>query len=398
MGGWNTKPFGNDTASDWLYELQKAADDRILTSALQAVQGASPRIDASTGEIALAAATVVWAARNEPVKTLPEIAQAWVKHRGYVPPDAIVDMAIFAVQLVLQASELRELWKESRSFSKWENQTAQLLRELQESRALPVLVRTAKPPGQPRLLYKLIETVSPDSSGPAREKLNKALTELIDVNAELPRSFLSPLSAVAKQGLNAEAALLLQRGADINPPSDLLTSAPLTHAAGSGHVEMINFLLANGAHLHDEILINAENGSRVLAGHPNAVPFRFSPALWYAVSMGSIPAVDALLRHGADLHQKDLNGESLLHKAAYAGQTEMIEYLVRRGIDVNTTKSRNEGPIHLAVAAGRTDALRRLLELGADPNMQREGAWSALEEAKDRWPELVPLLIQHGAR
>ena len=110
MGTWNTKPFGNDTASDWLWELEKALDESILQTALGA--------DAK-GDETIAAAAVVEAARRQPIGALPPKAKGWVSERGFVPSDALVKQAMAAVEKIRNHSELRELWEESGSLKSW---------------------------------------------------------------------------------------------------------------------------------------------------------------------------------------------------------------------------------------------------------------------------------------
>ena len=149
MGTWNVKPFGNDTAGDWLWKLEKAKDESVLNAAL----GANAEADE-----AIAAAAVIEAARRQPIGKLPPKAKAWVSERGFVPSDALVERAIAAVEKIKTRSELRELWAESGSLTKWLKEMDSLLSGLREIQSLPPPLRES---GIPSTSSPLQETQPP---------------------------------------------------------------------------------------------------------------------------------------------------------------------------------------------------------------------------------------------
>lgn len=400
MGAWNTKPFGNDTASDWLYKLEKATNESVVLQALDEITTGSGLDDASACEEAVAAAVLVAAARSNPIGTVPPLGKAWVKQRGYVPSDAIVRRAAAAVEAIMQKSDLQELWEESRSYPAWQREMQQLLARLRELETIPAPTRQPQSPPRPRLLCKMIEMLSPESEGPVRDKVRQQLAALEDVNAYLPRSLKSPLAAVAAQGLIPEAELLLARGAKVNLDPGNYGNSPLEYAAANNQAGMIEFLLTHGAELHEDLVLDASTGVPAHQDYTGAtMTVRVCHALWSAVRGGAILAVNALLNHGADLNQKDLNGETLIHKAVYHNQIEMIEFLVQSGLDINARKQGDETPLHWAVQGRRTECVRRLLELGADPNpISGYAEGTALDMIEDRESEIARLLIQYGGR
>jgi len=141
MGTWNTKPFGNDKASDWLWELEQAKDDSVIKAAFEA--------DADADET-VAAAAVVAAARRQPIGALPPKAKAWVGVIGWAlgledrifPYDSQLDSTSFvyrwqilsptkqfvssahlrAEKEILQAREVAESWL-------WRARTTQIQKE-----------------------------------------------------------------------------------------------------------------------------------------------------------------------------------------------------------------------------------------------------------------------------
>ena len=113
MGAWGVGPFDNDTAADWLAELEELGEAAIrdaLTAAADPGDDAYIEIDAAAE--ALAAAEIVAASCGHAAPSLPAAALAWVGAHG-VPPDDLVELALGAAKRVGDASELRELWDEA---------------------------------------------------------------------------------------------------------------------------------------------------------------------------------------------------------------------------------------------------------------------------------------------
>ncbi|KAM0868084.1 hypothetical protein ACQ4PT_041561 [Festuca glaucescens] len=73
--------------------------------------------------------------------------------------------------------------------------------------------------------------------------------------------------------------------------------------------------------------------------------------LEHAVSGGNLPAVRFLLDHGADLHQENEQGATVLKLAATKGKCEIVKLLLSRGADVHG-KSEEGTPLHFAAIKG----------------------------------------------
>jgi hypothetical protein len=115
MGTWGTGPFDDDNASDWVWELQEAADWRVVEDALRgaAEVDAGAYLEAPDGQIAWAAATVVAAADASTV-TVPDEVSRWVEAHKSSRPSDIRPLASTALRRVLaDNSELVELWQEA---------------------------------------------------------------------------------------------------------------------------------------------------------------------------------------------------------------------------------------------------------------------------------------------
>jgi len=376
MGTWNTKPFGNDKASDWLWKLEEAKDDSVLKAAFEA--------DADADET-VAAAAVIEAARREPIGKLPPKAKAWVSEGGFVPSDELVKQAIVVVEKIKTKSELRELWEESNSFKSWLKQMDSLLTGLREAQSLPPLTRIPKSP-TPRRLDKIIEKIKPDEESPLRNKLREKLEELTDLEASITGKVVSktPLTLLAQQGLLPEAKRLVERGAKINPIHQGLTSqTPLKMACVHGRAEMVDWLLEQGAEMQ--------------------------PAnVYLAIQSGSIATIQVLVKHGLQLDQFDqkwTHYETLLHKAVAANHPHVIEFLFKSGMSLEVQDSL-EGTA-LKKAANQTNesinndtkkVIEMLLSLGANPNAKSKHGFTALDLVSKSRPDISELIKKHGGR
>jgi hypothetical protein len=95
MGTWGSGPFDDDTASDWVWELQEANDWGVVET---------PRR----------------AAADDPSVAVPDEVKEWLDRRRGDRPEAVRPLALSAVRRVLAAqSELVELWAEAGELDEW---------------------------------------------------------------------------------------------------------------------------------------------------------------------------------------------------------------------------------------------------------------------------------------
>jgi len=92
MGTWDEGSFGNDTACDWSYGLEKVNDLRYVETTLDKVlaYGAGEMVPADAAECAVAAAEVIarlkgrWGEED----SYTETTDAWVRSHPVSPPPA----------------------------------------------------------------------------------------------------------------------------------------------------------------------------------------------------------------------------------------------------------------------------------------------------------------------
>jgi ankyrin repeat protein len=124
-----------------------------------------------------------------------------------------------------------------------------------------------------------------------------------------------PLLVAARENSVNAASILLNHGATI------LTPGIMREAARQGHEDFVRMLVERGFDLSA----------------------RFSP-LWEAVSSGSLPLVEYLIRHGANPCQVDDELiHPAIHRAADEGHLEILKLLLEHGADPWRVRTVREG-------------------------------------------------------
>jgi ankyrin repeat protein len=115
-----------------------------------------------------------------------------------------------------------------------------------------------------------------------------------------------------------------------------------------------------------------------------------------------VQRIKSMLKDSPDLiNAKDQQtGQTLLQKAAAAGQLEVAKYLLASGadIDAKNPKYADRTALHYAAEAGHRAMVELLLEKGANVNVGDSDAWTALHLAVENgYRNLVELLVDHHA-
>ncbi len=178
---------------------------------------------------------------------------------------------------------------------------------------------------------------------------------------------------------------LLQKNPELIAARNSEGATPLSMAAG-GHLEIVKFLLQQGADLNTV----GQDGT----------------ALHIAVWEAQEEITLFLLERGLDPSATSASGETALMAAGYKGLTQIGMILIEYGAEVNCRTSKGttdmfdtsppvcgESPLHLAAAYGHRDFVELLLKNGADKNIedhtgQRPVHWAV----RYKQDELVPLL------
>ncbi len=123
MGAWSHEPFGNDTAGDWVYQLEDARGLDFLEQTLDhALDMDEEYLEAPEAEEALAAVEVLvhLLGKGAGFEKLPEDVGTWAAACTEKPTQPLVQKALLALARIgSESSELRELWEESEDFEAW---------------------------------------------------------------------------------------------------------------------------------------------------------------------------------------------------------------------------------------------------------------------------------------
>jgi len=250
----------------------------------------------------------------------------------------------------------------------------------------------------------------------------------------------TPLHWAAQKGDEEAVRLLLSKGADINafwadvllwdwgkPTEYFQWRTPLHQAILYGHTGIVRVLIDHGADVNackkdpiagkrlwvetplgTAIMYGGGEMARLLldAGARADLPAEYDQSpLALAVGTDDLDTVRLLLHHGADIHEIDSDGSTLLHRAAGNGSTSVAEFLLTEGADVNAaTDDWRTTPLHEAAANAPPALVALLLSHGAHVNARETAtsgnifAGTPLHAAirTDR-KRNIELLIAHGA-
>jgi len=190
-----------------------------------------------------------------------------------------------------------------------------------------------------------------DVSGGKVERVREALKSNPGFANKVRPGWGTALHEAARSGRTDTAELLLKNGSDVNA-RDGEGETPLYVAAKwGGHVDVSRLLIANKADVNapdndgktplcraaaggytNLIVLLLENGADVNAGDK----FRNCP-LSTAIMNNRYGVVPLLLSHGANPIVKDLNGDSMLDRAALQGSPALAELLLPYFKDTNST-------------------------------------------------------------
>jgi ankyrin repeat protein len=219
----------------------------------------------------------------------------------------------------------------------------------------------------------------------------------------------TPLHYAAASGKTDAAAVLLEKGADINASARGRT--PLEIAAREKHRDVVKLLVAKGADVSasstDLLYLAAWHGYRELAeacinkgANVNSRAWGDPVSLWvfYDDSENSWGDVlELLLAHGADPNANE-GAWSLLHYAVYE-ETSIVRNLLDKGANPNVIDAGGRSPLHYAAQEGQKPAVELLIAHRANPDVKDHDGRTPSSYAKEKGHnEIVEFLRQHGAK
>ncbi|KAJ6477191.1 ankyrin repeat-containing domain protein [Mycena vitilis] len=170
------------------------------------------------------------------------------------------------------------------------------------------------------------------------------------------------VEAVCRWGSLQAVQALVRKGVQIDALGDETGTTALQAASSQGNVDVVSFLLENGAD------INARGG-------------KFGSAVQAAAQEGQLDAVRLLINKGAIFNCQDVTDGDALQRASRGGHNEVVRFLIDAGANVNARCGYYGCALQAASKKGAMDVVQLLLDAGAEINAQ--GGWygSALQAA-----------------
>ncbi|GAB1191827.1 hypothetical protein APSETT444_001010 [Aspergillus pseudonomiae] len=183
------------------------------------------------------------------------------------------------------------------------------------------------------------------------------------------------LNVAAAQGYTPGVELLIHHGAIVNGDRYENTTTPLHFAVSLGHLECVNALLDAGAS------VNAKTEQDNTPLHYSAGPcVEYYPQWWVHEGFLHYPrfektanCMETLLKAGASVDGRNHNRETPLHRAARHGWVACVEALINAGAVLDPKDRDNMTPLHIAVAWSHIDCVRMLVEQGASVGLLADG-------------------------
>jgi ribA/ribD-fused uncharacterized protein len=166
------------------------------------------------------------------------------------------------------------------------------------------------------------------------------------------------------------ARLLLDRGADTSA-KDRNGATPLAGAVEKGRIEMVDLLLEHGA-------------ARVWDSSGESL-------VGEALGLGRLEIAELLLRHGATF---DATKPGRLHTAAQGQHLPVLRWLLDRGADIDQRDEDGDTPLLTAARSGRAGAVSTLIALGADVRLRNHRGDGLLHAGGDS--DCISELLRHG--
>jgi len=207
---------------------------------------------------------------------------------------------------------------------------------------------------------------------------------------------------------------LLKQGADANRRESTYQLVPLHLAARGGYLEVVRLLLKGGADLQAREKDNetalyyaALSGSLPLAKFLVAKGLKIKDTkssagntpLSIALQQGKMEVAEYFIASGADVMFKDREGSTALHHACWRGKKDLFELLIKKGVPADARDNFGWTPLLLATIMGNQDGVNVLLDHKADVNAQNQnGLFPLFQAAKDGKKEIALRLLAAGAQ
>lgn len=173
----------------------------------------------------------------------------------------------------------------------------------------------------------------------------KAIIVLVLLFISTMPAMAQEIHEAAKNGDLAKVKMLLVKYPELINAKDETGRTPLHWACRGVHLEIVEYLIENGAD------VNARDNNNITPLH--SLAFR-----------GQTDCIELLIKNGVDIGTKDASGLDALFYAAYGGQKGATEVLIRNGATINTRNKNGLTAADIAKYEGHAELARFLISMG----------------------------------
>ena len=182
--------------------------------------------------------------------------------------------------------------------------------------------------------------------------------------------------AAAKGDTNIIEMLLRDRRINVGV-KDISGRTPLHYAAEAGQLDAVKLLTAKlpkEPRKNDEEEKLSEKGKKMLdlADKGGRTP------LYLAATEGHVNVMEYLVENGAVVNTKAEDGSTPLLQAARNKHDDVVSFLIEKKADVNVKDEDNMTPLHFAAKRGNYKAVDLLVRAGAKVNVVTKKGWTPL--------------------
>lgn len=191
--------------------------------------------------------------------------------------------------------------------------------------------------------------------------------------------------------LQARIEVAIQKNGSRIGASGVINLVPLWQSAQLGDVDTVNARLAAGISPNESpgdkspLVLAAEHGHLAVVKaliQAKGIDKKSIVTAIDAAKAAKHSAIEAYLCENQDVDNGDEEGNTLLHKAAAAGDVARVRELIAKGADIDKTNNNGETALGIAAKNSRheyqsssnleqLEVMRTLLELGANPNIYK---------------------------
>ncbi len=184
-------------------------------------------------------------------------------------------------------------------------------------------------------------------------------------------------------GVLGYVSSLVMKAFETITPTDSLVSLIRKESVKNGVDEPFSRELTDVVGKNPDFINTRDNTGRtplmwtvyVNYNNPTATAKKDTTRLFYLNALLSTP--------GIRISDRDNDGFTALHWAAWSGMPVCVERLVQEGLNVNERENSGYTPLMLAAMRGNAETVEKLLALGADPALARDNGDTAKSLASE---------------